>query len=91
MQDINTLSQVALNIEKMGIVGILAVLAIVFIYLYTKQSKDNQHLLNEIAKNVTETLENQRDLSKKLLEKQEKLIDLMINREKCFRGGGLNE
>lgn len=87
MQDINTLSQVALNIEKMGIVGILAILAIVFIYLYIKQAKDNQHLLSDIAKNVTETLENQRDLSKQLLEKQEKLIDLMINREKCFREG----
>lgn len=87
MNEINQISQVALNIEKLGIVGILAVLAIVFIYLYIKQAKDNQHLLEDIAKNVTETLENQRDLSKKLLEKQEKLIDLMINREKCFREG----
>ena len=86
MNDINTISQVALNIEKLGIVGILAVLAIVFIYLYIKQSKENQHILSDIAKIVTETLENQRDLSKQLLEKQEKLVDLMINREKTTRG-----
>lgn len=84
--EVATISQVALNIEKLGIVGILALLAIVFIYLYVRQSRDNAEILRDIAKNVQETLENQRDLAKKLQEKQSQLLDIIIKRESRFRG-----
>ena len=84
--EVATISQVALNIEKLGIVGILALLAIVFIYLYVKQARDNAEILRDIAKNVQETLENQRDLAKKLQEKQSQLLDIIIKRESRFRG-----
>lgn len=86
MQEISHLSTVALNIEKLGIVGILALLAVVFIWLYVKQARENAELLRDIANNVKETLENQRDLGKRLQEKQSQLLDIIIKRESRFRG-----
>lgn len=83
--DISTISQVALNIEKLGIVGILALLAIIFIYLYVKQARDNAEILRDIAKDVKETLANQHDLAKQLQDKQAQLLDLLIKRENRFR------
>lgn len=88
MQEISHLSTVALNIEKLGIVGILALLAVVFIWLYVKQARENAELLRDIANNVKETLENQRDLGKRLQEKQSQLLDIIIKRESRFRGDG---
>lgn len=85
MNDIAQISQVALNIEKLGIVGILAVLSIVFIYLYIKQAKENAELLKDILQGVKETLENQKEFQKKLNEKQSQLIDMIIKRENRFR------
>lgn len=85
MNDITQISQVALNIEKLGIVGILAVLSIVFIYLYIKQAKENAELLKDILQGVKETLENQKEFQKKLNEKQSQLIDMIIKRENRFR------
>ena len=85
MSEINHISEVALNIEKLGVVGILALLAITFIYLYIKQSKDNAAVLKDILNGVKETLENQKDFQKKLNDKQEQLIDLIIKRESRFR------
>lgn len=85
MNDINQISQVALNIEKLGIVGILAVLAIVFIYLYIKQARENAEILRDILQGVRETLENQKDFQKKLNEKQSQLIDMILQRESRFR------
>ena len=64
MSEINHISEVALNIEKLGVVGILALLAITFIYLYIKQSKDNAAVLKDILNGVKETLENQKDFQK---------------------------
>lgn len=87
MNDINQISQVALNIEKLGIVGILAVLAVVFIYLYIKQAKENAEVLKDILNGVRETLDNQKDFQKKLNEKQSQLIDMMLNRESRIRKG----
>lgn len=85
MNDINQISQVALNIEKLGIVGILGVLAIVFIYLYIKQARENAEILRDILQGVRETLENQKDFQKKLNEKQSQLIDMILKREARFR------
>lgn len=84
--EVATISQVALNIEKLGIVGILAFLAVFLGYLYIRASKENMQLLRDIAKNVLETLENQKDLAKKLQEKQSQLLDIIIKRESRFRG-----
>lgn len=86
MQEISSLSQFALDIEKLGIVGILAVLAIVFIYLYIKQARENAEILRDILQGVRETLENQKDFQKKLNEKQSQLIDMILQRESRFRG-----
>lgn len=86
MNEINQISQVALNIEKLGIVGILAVLAVVFIYLYIKQARENAEILRDILQGVRETLENQKDFQKKLNEKQSQLIDMILQRESRFRG-----
>ena len=85
MNDISQISQVALNIEKLGIVGILAVLAITFIYLYIKQARENAEILRDILSGVKETLENQKDFQKKLNEKQSQLIDMILKRESRFR------
>lgn len=85
MNEINNLSQIALNIEKLGIVGILAVLAIVFIWLYIKQARENAEILRDILSGVRETLENQKDFQKKLNEKQSQLIDMILQRETRFR------
>lgn len=85
MNEINQISQVALNIEKLGIVGILAVLAVVFIYLYINQAKENAEILKDILNGVRETLDNQKDFQKKLNEKQSQLIDMMLNRESRVR------
>lgn len=85
MSEINHISEVALNIEKLGVMGLLALLAITFIYLYIKQSKDNAAVLKDILDGVKETLENQKDFQKKLNDKQEQLIDLIIKRESRFR------
>lgn len=83
--EISTLSQAALNIEKLGIVGILGLLAIIFIYLYVKQARDNAEILRDIAKDVKATLENQHELAKQLQAKQSQLLDLLIKRETRFR------
>lgn len=85
--EVATISQVALNIEKLGIIGILAFLAVFLGYLYIRASKENMQLLQDIAKNVLETLENQKDLAKKLQEKQSQLLDIIIKRESRFRNG----
>lgn len=88
--EISTLSQVALNIEKLGIVGILGLLAVIFIYLYVKQARENSEILRAIAKDVKETLENQHHLAKQLQEKQSQFLDLLIKREHRFRGDSNN-
>lgn len=76
--DLNSLSSFALTIEKLGIVGILAVISVAFIYLYIKQAKENTNTLNEIYKNLN-------DLLLKFEKSQERFFELLMDREKKSR------
>lgn len=77
-ESINTLAQTALNIERIGIVGILCVISGIFIYLYLKQVKENTQELKNISEKITQTLEYLKDYNARLLDK-------IIERESRFR------
>lgn len=77
-ESINTLAQTALNIERIGIVGILCVISGIFIYLYLKQVKENTQELKNISEKITQTLEYLKDYNARLLDK-------IIERESRYR------
>lgn len=77
-ESINTLAQTALNIERIGIVGILCVISGIFIYLYLKQVKENTQELKGISEKLSQTLDFMQEYHKQLLDK-------LIQRESRFR------
>lgn len=78
MTDLASLSTFALTIEKLGIVGILAIISVAFIYLYVKQSKENAKMLESISKDI-------RELLLKFEKSQERFFDLLMKREDRHR------
>lgn len=78
MQEISSLSQFALDIEKLGIVGILTIIAVAFIYLYIKQSKDNADKLSAIHDRLS-------DLIIKFEKSQERFFQILLERESRHR------
>lgn len=80
MTDLASLSTFALTIEKLGIVGILAIISVAFIYLYVKQSKENAKMLESISKDI-------RELLLKFEKSQERFFDLLMKREDRHRKG----
>ena len=86
MQDLSTLSAFALNVEKLGIVGILAALAVTFIWLYVKQSKANMEAIKVNAEELEKISVKIRELIDITKESQRQFFDLLMAREKKFRG-----
>lgn len=80
MTELSGLSEFALNVEKLGIVGILAIIAVSFIYLYIKQSKENTQKLADIHDRLS-------DLIVKFEKSQERFFEILINREARYRRG----
>lgn len=80
MEQLASLSTFALTIEKLGIVGILAIISVAFIYLYVKQSKENAKMLESISKDI-------RELLLKFEKSQERFFDLLMKREDRHRKG----
>lgn len=80
MTDLASLSTFALTIEKLGIVGILAIISVAFIYLYVKQSKENAKMLESISRDI-------RELLIKFEKSQERFFDLLMDREQRHRKG----
>lgn len=78
--NIAELSSFALTIEKLGIVGILALISIAFIYLYVKQSKENAKMLESISRDI-------RELLLKFEKSQERFFELLMDRENRHRKG----
>lgn len=77
---ITELSAFALTIEKLGIVGILALISIAFIYLYVKQSKENAKMLESISRDI-------RELLLKFEKSQERFFELLMDRENRHHKG----
>lgn len=80
MNDLATLSTFALTVEKLGIVGILAIISIAFIWLYVKQSKENAKMLESISRDI-------RELLTKFEKSQERFFELLMDRENRHRRG----
>lgn len=76
--DITQLSSFALTVEKLGIVGILAIISVAFIYLYVKQSKENAKMLESISRDI-------RELLAKFEKSQERFFELLMDRENRHR------
>lgn len=76
--DITQLSSFALTVEKLGIVGILTIISIAFIYLYVKQSKENAKMLESISRDI-------RELLAKFEKSQERFFELLMDRENRHR------
>lgn len=76
---LNEISSFALAVEKLGIVGILAIISVAFIYLYIKQSKENAKQLENISKTINELLA-------KFEKSQERFFELLMDRERRHRG-----
>lgn len=66
--DLNQLSTLALSIEKLGIVGILALIAATFIYLYIKEIRHTTKHLDEITRGIKELIDNQKENQRIFLE-----------------------
>lgn len=66
--DLNQLSTLALSIEKLGIVGILALIAATFIYLYIKEISHTTKHLDEITRGIKELIDNQKENQRIFLE-----------------------
>lgn len=78
MEDLKVITLLASDIEKLGIVGILSLLLLFFIWLYIKQIKENAKELREISEKIKILLET--------YEKQtNRFFDLIIERESNFR------
>lgn len=77
-ESINTLAETAINIERIGIVGILVVICGIFIFLYLKQVKENTKELRDISEKISQTLDFFKEYHKQLLDK-------IIERESRYR------
>lgn len=66
--DLNQLSTLALSIEKLGIVGILVLIAATFIYLYIKEINHTTKHLDEITRGIKELIDNQKENQRIFLE-----------------------
>lgn len=78
MNEIAAAEAIAKSIETMGVTGILALMCIVFVYLYIKEVRKMQHSLQEISLKIKDLLENQKQATKHF-------FDLLIERESRFR------
>lgn len=75
---VQTLAQTALNIERIGIIGVLFCVCALFVYLYLKQVKENTNELKSISADIKSALEMMKD-------NHNKLIDSLIKRSERFR------
>lgn len=78
MNEIATAEAIAKSIETMGVTGILALMCIIFVYLYIKEVRKMQHSLQEISLKIKDLLDNQKEATKQFL-------NLLIERESRFR------
>lgn len=78
MNEIAAAEAIAKSIETMGVTGILALMCIVFVYLYIKEVRKMQHSLQEISLKIKDLLDNQKEATKQFL-------NLLIERESRFR------
>ena len=78
MNEIATAQAIAKSIETMGVTGILALMCIVFVYLYIKEVRKMQHSLQEISFKIKDLLDNQKEATNRFL-------NLLIERESRFR------
>lgn len=80
MEDLKIITMIANDIEKLGIVGILAMLLLFFIWLYVKQLRENAKELRDISEKIKILLET--------YEKQtNRFFELIMERENKFRRG----
>lgn len=66
MENLTEIGQFAQLVESLGIVGILTILSVVFIYLHIKELRVTQQTLNDINKRISDLIESQKDLNQKL-------------------------
>mgnify|MGYP003408118112 CR=1 FL=1 len=79
MEHLSEIGQFARLVESLGIVGILTILSVVFIYLHIKELRLTQQTLNDIDKRISDLIDSQKDLNQKLfallMERRERFKD----------------
>ena len=78
MNEIQAAEAIVKSVETMGVTGILALMCIIFVYLYIKEVRQMQQSLQEISLKIKDLLENQKEATKQF-------FDLLIERESRFR------
>lgn len=66
MSEISVAVNVAKMIETLGIIGILALISIVFIYLHIKEVRLMQEMLKDINIRIKDLIESQKELNRRL-------------------------
>ena len=66
MNEIIAAGNIAKIIETLGIIGILALVSIIFIYLHIKEVRLMQEMLKDINIRIKDLIENQKELNKRL-------------------------
>ena len=62
--NLSQISSFALAVEKLGVVGLLAVIAVCFVYLYIKQITHTSRELKEISDGIKSLIEKQESQQK---------------------------
>lgn len=78
MDNLSEIGRFAQIVESLGIVGVLTILSVVFIYLHIKELRITQQTLNDIDKRISDLIDSQKDLN-------QKLFALLIERRERFK------
>lgn len=66
MNEITTLGNIAQTIESLGVIGVLALISSIFIYLHIKEVRLMQDMLKDINIRIKDLIESQKELNKRL-------------------------
>lgn len=66
MDEITTLGNIAQTIESLGVIGVLALISSIFIYLHIKEVRLMQDMLKDINIRIKDLIESQKELNKRL-------------------------
>lgn len=66
MDEIAVAGNIAKMIETLGIIGILALISIIFIYLHIKEVRLMQEMLKDLNVKIKDLIESQKELNKRL-------------------------
>lgn len=66
MNEIAAAGNIAKMIETLGIIGILALISIIFIYLHIKEVRLMQEMLKDLNIKIKDLIESQKELNKRL-------------------------